>query len=182
MKLSTINTQALARLRVRAKRGLYFAPAKRVRAERGLYNQPSTKRSFTLVELLVVIMLITLLSSVVYVSYTRALGMGRDGRRRVDLASLRDALELYYFDYKSYPTPCVYSSWCDVSTSLGVGVLFPTYINPLPSDPKTGWNAYRYTALSATGQGYCLEANLEGTAPPPTCTVQSGYDYGVGNP
>lgn len=139
-------------------------------------------RGFTLVELLVVILLITLLSTVVYASYTRALAMGRDGRRKTDLASLRDALELYYSENNRYPIPC--TNWCDVN-SANLGVLVPTYINPLPSDPKTGWNTYRYTALSATGQGYCLEANLEGTAPPPTCTVSiqtPTYDYGVGNP
>lgn len=149
-------------------------------------SKDGSLKGFTLVELLVVITLVTLLSAAVYASYTRALTMGRDGRRRVDLASLRDALELYYFDYKSYPTPvsCNYPTyWCDVSS---LGALVPTYIKVLPSDPKPDTTVYRYTYLSG-GQRYCLEANLEiPTTIQNNCgadvTLQTGYDYGVGSP
>lgn len=52
-------------------------------------------KAFTLVELLVIIFIIGLLASIVIVSVRSARTKGRDARRRVDLETMRTAMEFY---------------------------------------------------------------------------------------
>ena len=134
---------------------------------------------FTLIELLVVISIIGLLSSVGLASFTRAQERARDAKRQSDLTSLRNSLEIYYSENNAYVDTL--GSWQNIDTSLDV--LVPTYTKVLPADPMKD-QTYRYR--SVTNQGYCLEAILEAATEPlqTTCTVslESGYNFGVGNP
>ena len=142
-------------------------------------NPQAERRGFTLIELLVVITIIGLLSSVGLASFTRAQERARDAKRISDLTSLRNSLEIYYADFNAYVDTG--GSWQDIDSSLDV--LVPTYTKVLPSDPKKD-QIYRYR--SVTDQGYCLEAVLEAAIEPlqTTCTVslETDYNYGVGNP
>ncbi len=61
------------------------------------------KRGFTLVELIVVIGIISLLSSIVLASLGNARAKARDARRLVDMHNIRTALELYKSKYGVYP-------------------------------------------------------------------------------
>lgn len=146
-------------------------------------KNPERREGFTLVELMVVISIIMILATIVTASFGKAQEKARDGRRQVDLSSLRNALELYYSENSRYITTTG-DAWANAGTAL-TGLTAPVvYIQLIPSDPKPGWSSYRYRSVSG-GQGYCLAANLEGTAPPSTCTVSletPTYDYGVGNP
>lgn len=58
---------------------------------------------FTLMELLVVISIIGLLSSLAIVSLSSARAKARDALRKADMAQLRTALSLYFDDNKRYP-------------------------------------------------------------------------------
>ncbi len=58
---------------------------------------------FTLIEILVVIAIISLLSSIVFASLAQARAKARDSKRVQDLIQLRNALELYKTDYGRYP-------------------------------------------------------------------------------
>lgn len=60
-------------------------------------------KGFTLIELLVVISIIGLLSSLAVVSLNSARVKARDALRKADMAQMRTALGLYYFDNDSYP-------------------------------------------------------------------------------
>lgn len=62
------------------------------------------RKGFTLAELLVVMTIISLLSSIATVSYTSARMKGRDGRRLGDMDAFRTALELYYQNFDAYPS------------------------------------------------------------------------------
>src|SRR3990172_228272 len=142
---------------------------------------PRLRLGFTLLELLVVITIIGLLASVGLASYSRAQARARDARRQSDLTTVRNSLEIYYAENNSYVSTS--DIWRDASEALSV--LDPIYIRGLPDDPGgAGSVPYRYTSVS-NGQGYCLAANLETadtTQSSCTVTLETGYDYGLGNP
>ena len=143
------------------------------------------KRGFTLIELLVVITIIGLLASVGMASFTRAQARARDAKRQSDFSSLRNALEIYYAENNSYVAG---GSWADVETALSS--LTPIYIKILPADPGGNGVTYHYRSFDSD-QTYCVAAYLEAaSATSNACkrldgsdiTLESGYNYGVGNP
>lgn len=73
----------------------------------------SKTAGFTLIELLVVISIIGLLSSVVVASLNTARAKGRDASRVQTVSQIKNALELYYNDNKTYP---VYPSGVAIQT------------------------------------------------------------------
>jgi len=150
----------------------------------------AARKGFTLIELMVVIAIIAILSTVGFVSFTNAQIAGRDARRKQDLRSIAQALELYYQRYHHYPCP---TNWQNSSDSVsGFWIInndstncsdtstaaFDTnYINALPHDPAEqpcwGGNNYCYSywgfsagwaggnCPAAEGQYYYLVALLE---------------------
>jgi len=95
---------------------------------------------FTLVELLVVISIIGLLSSIVLTSVNSARAKARDARRAADIRQLQTALELYYDANGSYPPAPPWTGgtgdcWGTVTDNYIPG-LAPTYIPILPLDPR----------------------------------------------
>ncbi len=62
------------------------------------------KRGFTLIEMLVVIAIVGLLSSVVVIGLGGARKQGRDARRISDISQIQNALEIYYTANGEYPT------------------------------------------------------------------------------
>lgn len=59
--------------------------------------------SFTLIELIVVMMIVSSLALLIIGNFTSTLKRGRDAKRKADLALLRQVLETYYEDKRSYP-------------------------------------------------------------------------------
>ena len=139
------------------------------------------KRGFTLIELLVVISIIAILVAAATVSWTNAQQKARDGRRKSDLKSAQQALELHFQEYGTYPdsdngrikcTPpgnniIVWGSQLDCNGK--------TFINPLPKDPKYDTLNYYYESFpSATSANVFLEykisASLENISDQEYCT------------
>ncbi len=124
-----------------------------------------SRRAFTLVELLVVISIIGLLSTIAIVSLNGARTKARDTKRLADIGQFQKALEVYYADNGQYPpsggatTPNnVWSTSNDASWTTLLGYLRP-YMSVLPKDPTqsaSGWgadpNTYAYSYFS-TGYG-----------------------------
>lgn len=93
------------------------------------------KRGFTLIEVLVVVAIIGILSSIVLASMSGARSKGRDAKRIADVKQMQLALQLYYDGYGYYPT--------------AIGALTTdNYISSIPADPTSGWS-YVYTRLPA---------------------------------
>lgn len=117
-----------------------------------LKNFTKTK-GFTMIELLVSIVVIAVISTVGFVSYSNSQKISRDFRRKQDLRAVQTALELYYQkNAGAYP---IGSSWSTLDA------LEPTYINKIPLDPKnTGDFKYFYESASP-GSTYLLCTNLE---------------------
>jgi len=103
------------------------------------------KKSFTLIEILVVTTIIVLLTATAAVSYSQFLKQSRDTRRKADVEQIRAALEMYRSVNDTYPT-------------VGLSQLTtPTvYIQSIPKDPK-GENYY----YSGSTSDYFLGAYLE---------------------
>lgn len=117
------------------------------------------KRGFTLIELLVVIAIIGILIAVGSISYTRAVKLSRDSRRKTDLEQIRQALETYRSENNAYPTDSTLNS-----------SLVPSYLTTMPTDPKASTGAvYTYDQTSSTT--YTLCAQLENYTTTPTYCV-----------
>ena len=128
----------------------------------------NNKTGFTLIEVLVVVSIIGLLSSVILVGLGGFRTRGRDAKRLADLKQTQNALELYFSKCNSYPggpssgTGCTTSAvgdWDGLETALkdaGIGV------SKIAHDPLPG-QAYGYGVKTGVGAGqsYLLGATLE---------------------
>lgn len=92
---------------------------------------------FTIIELLVVVAIIALLTSIAMVIYTDAREKGRDGRRFEDIQQIKNAIELYSVDHAGLFPP---GNTLDVLETEG-------HIQKMPTDPKSG-SAYIYQAIN----------------------------------
>lgn len=116
------------------------------------------KRGFTLVELLVVITIIGILSSIGLSTFTSSQMKSRDARRKTQLKQLSDAFEAYYNDYGRYPSDADID-WDQVFTDGKT-----TYMVKLPKDPTQGLT-YEYLP-AADNKSFQLYARLENTNDP----------------
>jgi general secretion pathway protein G len=91
------------------------------RLQRRLANRPD---GFTLIELIVVISLVVILSSIAFATYRDSVQRGREAVLREDLFRMRDAIDQYYADKGKYP--------------IGLEELVSSgYIRRVPVDPIT---------------------------------------------
>lgn len=134
----------------------------------------STDQGFTFIELLIIMFIIGVLSTIVVVSLSSARKKGRDARRISDINSIQTALEMYYEDNKVFPA-C--EGWIhDPGNCLTSNLM--KYLDPMPLDPsEPGPNntngqdyGYRYWKQKKTDggglnytpeQSYTILANTE---------------------
>ncbi len=123
---------------------------------------------FTLVELLVVISIISVLVSIVAVSFRSSQAKGRDTERKNDLKQMANALELYYSDYGKYPDASAGQivGCSGAACPWGSGTFTDgktVYFKVVPKDPSTGFNFFYRIVDSPTNQKFQLFARLENT-------------------
>lgn len=133
------------------------------------------KRSFTLVELLIIIGLIAILVAalIVLIDPLHQIYKSEDARRKSDLATLNKAMEDYYNDKGCYPKPedicydtpinicsgigafkTVQSKTCNICGFESTSPSFAPYLNQLPCDPKHPKSDYLYeVGISGCGTG-----------------------------
>lgn len=102
--------------------------------------QIKIKRSFTLLEMLVVIGIIAILVSISFASYSTAQKKSRDAKRKNDLKAIQNALEQYYSicDYK-YPSTLPSAGNKLTATTADCPSLSSSVdIITMPSDPLGG--------------------------------------------
>ena len=83
-----------------------------------------TDRGFTLIELVVVVTLLLILSTIGMAQYTRSVTYAREATLKEDLFRMRDAIDQYYADKNQYPATL------DALVSEG-------YLRKVPEDPFT---------------------------------------------
>ncbi len=104
------------------------------------------QRGFTLIELLVTIVIVGVVSTIIFAAFGPGfIQRSRDAKRKSDLQQLKTALEMYRSDNGTYPVTTSWFGTCstfgskDVTGANGyVPNLAPTYIETLPTDPKSG--------------------------------------------
>lgn len=113
------------------------------------------KNGFTFIELLVVITIIAVLFAVGTVSYITISQNSRDARRKADLESIRQALEMCRTIDGAYPVSIYNSVTCPTSSTVT--------LKSTPTNPKTCTNhtniQYSY---SLSGGNYTLTAYCMG--------------------
>lgn len=133
------------------------------------------RKGFTLVEILIVVAIIGLLTSVVLVGLGSFRTRGRDARRIADLRETQNALELYYTKYQRYPAVSGGDSWTSLKSSLtGASIGVSTVSN----DPLSPDRTYRY-GVSSDGQNYVIAATLEDSGNSALKDDPDGTVYGI---
>lgn len=123
---------------------------------------------FTLLELMVVITIIGLMSSIIFTSLAATRIKGRDTKRKGDMNQLQKALELYYNTNYSYPDTS--GAWWAITGGCGgahtltgatgyIPNLAPTYLGQLPVDPKPSTDTCSGYNYRSDGNNYKLIDN-----------------------
>jgi len=133
----------------------------------------NTRRGFSLIELLVVISIIGILSSVVLAALATARQKSRDAKRIADLGQLRVGLELYFDRRDTYPTTTAATPSKPGGADGGIVIVaaekFLPQVPVIPSRVRTEVT-YIYRGLTSAGADcnagafcprYLLGTNLE---------------------
>jgi general secretion pathway protein G len=91
----------------------------------------SARRGFTLIELMVVITIIAILSTIALFGINKAQASARDVSRQQIMNGLRTALERYYSDNQAYYTTT--NNFCGLTAALVAAGYLPSQ----PNDPST---------------------------------------------
>lgn len=118
-----------------------------------------------MIELLVVLAIIAILSSIVMISIRNAAANNRDARRMVNLNEIFKALALYNNQKNIYP---IYDGPITSSDQMSTDLESEGLISNVPTDPLAG---YTYTYTSLNGTTFTLKFCLE------TTTIK-GYSQG----
>lgn len=111
------------------------------------------RKSFTLIELLLVMILISILAVLLVGNFNATLKRGRDSQRKNDLSQLQKALELYYETNQTYPKFNIFAGpakkfcttvLCDVNDTV--------YMVKAPADPVSSFQ-YVYSAEPTPAAG-----------------------------
>lgn len=144
----------------------------------------SLRAGFTLLELIIVMVIISILAVIVSSTFVTSTRRGRDSRRKNDLRAVANALESYYNDHGQYPPDPVAGLYNGLMNGCGstnlqgcpwggqfqdsTGTLYMVLIpkDPLPSQ------TYYYLS---TGKSYELYAHLENVYDEGDGVDQSGF-------
>lgn len=124
------------------------------------------KKSFSLIEMLVVITIIGLITAAAAISYSVLNKNARDARRKADIEQIRGALEMFRSDNDVYNTGANYSGDCSTYITANLS----TYLGTPPTDPKQNYNYY----CNITASTYTVAGALEGNGYTTTCTGSAG--------
>jgi prepilin-type N-terminal cleavage/methylation domain-containing protein len=137
------------------------------------FLRDNKKQGFTLIELMVVIAIISLLTSITLVALNSSRGKGRDAARRHNLQQVQLAIELYFSDNNAYPPNG------SPNTGVNWSVLAPLLANYMPTGiPKdpSGDSFYiiQYITAAAPASSYGIQIKFEGTGT--TCKTGVGLN------
>lgn len=111
-----------------------------------------SRKSFTLIEMIIVISIISILVAITVISMRAAQVKDRDSKRMEDINTINTALQNYgLLDNHQYPYSGCTGSTNTVLDSNFKSVLTPQYLHDMPTDPSTPTSTYdneQYVYLS----------------------------------
>jgi len=105
---------------------------------------PGVRKGFTLIEVLTTITIIGILVGITAMAYGSSLKRSRDGQRKVDQDTIKNALEQYYLDNKHFPaydSNEIYNSRWQLEPNTVAGCnqaklsITPFILTTVPEDP-----------------------------------------------
>ena len=134
------------------------------------------KKSFTLIELMIVIAILAILAALISGNFITSLKKGRDAKRKSDFEQIKNALEMFYEDKKHYPSSLQFGGkLCENTCASGEKV----YMQLVPKDPLTTGN-YQYQS-DANGTYFRLFSCIENVNDTSSNVSQTGYSGGPAN-
>lgn len=126
--------------------------------------------AFTLIELIIVIAILGILSSLITGNFITSLKKGRDTKRKSDLDQIQKALEMYYEDNNKYPLGIPFRG--ELCHPTG-GCATQNYMFNIPQDPKTGYTYFYET--DGNGTYYKIYSYIENDQDIGPGVDQNGY-------
>ena len=127
-----------------------------------------TKRGFTLVEILIVVIILGILAAIVIPQFTNASSSAKVSSVQSTLQSIRSQIELYKIQHTDTP-PALTLMWTALTgptdttgnTSTTVGGVFVNgpYLQQVPSNPMNGKSAIESVAAASTADGWYYTVN-----------------------
>lgn len=108
------------------------------------------RKGFTLIELVIVISIIAILSTMAFFGFSKAQASARDASRSQSMNGVRSALERYYADNNSYPV----TTWSAMQTALATYLTFPVP-DPCPGGAKVNQADGKVVSLAASPVPVC---------------------------
>lgn len=108
------------------------------------------RKGFTLIELVIVISIIAILSTMAFFGFSKAQASARDASRSQSMNGVRSALERYYADNNSYPV----TTWSAMQTALATYLTFPVP-DPCPGGANVKQSDGKVYSLAATPVAVC---------------------------
>jgi len=124
----------------------------------------TSKKAFTLVELLVVIVIIAILASVVAVSTGSARKNARDAKRVGDIQAVDTAMRMYIANTGTLPAVACSDSSCftnQVNALVAAGYIANLPVDPLNSSPQIYSMSAAATGAAAGGPCFIAKVTLE---------------------
>ena len=131
------------------------------------YSTRSSKRGFTLVEILIVVIILGILAAIVIPQFTNASTEARESNVRSQLQTLRSQIELYKLQHKDVPPELitggagqweVFTQYTDidgaVSATKDTTHIYGPYMNSAPVNPLSGFNVIAAAAANDGGWIY----------------------------
>jgi len=121
----------------------------------------NNQKAFTLIEILVVIAIIGILTSLLLANFAQVRSRARDNQRKSDLNQIKKAFQMYLDDNYAYPTQAADNGFVFGGSFTSSSTSAP-YMQSVPQDPLYPDEDYQYTyAHSTDTDTYLLKANLE---------------------
>ena len=144
------------------------------------------KKTFTLIEMLIVIVIIGILAAALIPRLQSVQWRARDTKRKADFNQIGNALSIYSLDNGRYPWVPAWTTWSVYSNSLAYGASWiigiTWYITSIPWDPLNvgghpwDWvsnSTYSYGYLWKQWKTYALFWTLETTTDQDRCWYQN---------